>query len=264
MKISRQLTRTKYIALLCIGLAINTACSKSDPVTEPVVEPPKEEESNTGLYNKLITVRDFAATDKNDGNNAAPTVYYSLETNKGIPETHRQTRNWDIAFSNIFNSHVSGNNGANNTNFGYGNNATGGILIVEKAFDEVTEVPADAEFKVIGDAIGMDQNGDEGNGVGWCLYDFFGILVKQHTSNRETEHVAYALGNGLTLLNGKVIKPRTLIVRTAKGNYAKIKPLSMYKDLLKPEQWFKSSPHVFISFDYVLVPKGSKTFEIKP
>ncbi|WP_312398699.1 HmuY family protein [Sphingobacterium sp.] len=264
MKISRQLTRTKYIALLCIGLAINTACSKSDPTTEPVVEPPKEEESNTGLYNKLIAVRNFAATDKNDGNNAAAPVYYSLETNKAMPETHRQTRNWDISFSSIFNSAASGNNGTNNTNLGYGNNATGGILIVEKAFDEVTEVPADAEFKVIGDAIGMDQNGDEGNGVGWCLYDFFGILVKQHTSNRETEHVAYALGNGLTLLNGKVIKPRTLIVRTAKGNYAKIKPLSMYKDLLKPEQWFKSSPHVFISFDYVLVPKGSKTFEIKP
>ncbi|RKO71930.1 hypothetical protein D7322_07385 [Sphingobacterium puteale] len=264
MNISRQLTRTKYIALLCIGLAINTACSKSDPATEPVVEPPKEEESNTSLYNKLITVRDFAATDKNDGQNAAPTVYYSLETNKPIPETHRQTRNWDVAFSNIFNSHVSGNNGSNNTNFGYGNNATGGILIVEKAFDEVTEIPADSEFKLIGDAIGMDQNGDEGNGVGWCLYDFFGTLVKQHTPNKETEHVAYALGNELRLLNGKVVKPRTLIVRTAKGNYAKIKPVSMYKGLYKPEEWFKSSPHVFISFDYVLVPKGSKKFEIKP
>src|SRR5690606_32734469 len=202
MNISRQLTRTKYLALLCIGLAINSACSKSDPITEPVVEPPKEEESNTGLYNKLITVRDFAATDKNDGQNAAPTVYYSLETNKGIPETHRQTRNWDIAFSNIFNSHVSGNNGANNTNFGFGNNATGGILIVEKAFDEVTEVPADAEFKVIGDAIGMDQNGDEGNGVGWLLYDFYGRLVREHAI--QNEHVAYALGSSLTLKSGKV------------------------------------------------------------
>lgn len=262
MNLSRQLNRTKYIALLCIGLAINTACSKSDPVTEPVVEPPKEDESNTGLYNKLITVRDFAATDKNDGNNAAPTVYYSLETNKGIPETHRQTRNWDIAFSNIFNSHVSGNNGVNNTNFGYGNNATGGILIVEKAFDEVTEVPADAEFKVIGDAIGMDQNGDEGNGVGWLLYDFYGRLVREHAI--QNEHVAYALGSGLTLKSGKVIKPRTLIVRTAKGNYAKIRPVSMYKGLYTSDKWFKDSPHVFISFDYVLVPKGSKTFEIKP
>ena len=262
MNLSRQLNRTKYIALLCIGLAINTACSKSDPVTEPVVEPPKEEESNTNLYNKLITVRDFAATDKNDGNNAAPTVYYSLETNKGIPETHRQTRNWDIAFSNIFNSHVSGNNGANNSNFGYGNNATGGILILEKAFDEVTEVPADAEFKVIGDAIGMDQNGDEGNGVGWLLYDFYGRLVREHAI--QNEHVAYALGSGLTLKSGKVIKPRTLIVRTAKGNYAKIRPVSMYKGLYTSDKWFKDSPHVFISFDYVLVPKGSKTFEIKP
>jgi len=262
MNISRQLTRTKYIALLCIGLAINTACSKSDPTVEPIVEPPKEEESNTGLYNKLIKVRDFAGTDKNDGQNAAPTVYYSLETNKGVPETNRQTRNWDIAFSNIFNSHVSGNNGSNSSNFGYGNNATGGILIVEKDFDEVTEVPADSEFKLIGDAIGMDQNGDEGNGVGWLLYDFYGRLVREHAV--QNEHVAYALGKGLTLLNGKVIKPRTLIVRTAKGNYAKIRPVSMYKGLYNPAEWLKDSPHVFISFDYVIVPKGSKTFEIKP
>ncbi|WP_343559117.1 HmuY family protein [Sphingobacterium sp.] len=262
MNIARQLNRTKYIALLCIGLAIHTSCSKSDPTVEPVVEPPKEEESNASLFNKLIQVRNFAGTAKNDGNNAAPTVYYSLETNKGILETHRQTRNWDIAFSNIFNSHVSGNNGTNNTNFGYGNNATGGILIVEKAFDEVIEIPADSQFKLIGDAIGMDQNGDEGNGMGWLLYDFYGKLVRDHTI--QNEHVAYALGNGLTLKSGKVIKPRTLIVRTAKGNYAKIKPVSMYKDLYTSDKWFKDSPHVFISFDYVLVPKGSRTFEIKP
>ncbi|WP_077432978.1 HmuY family protein [Sphingobacterium sp. CZ-UAM] len=262
MNIARQLNRIKYIALLCIGLAIHTSCSKSDPTVEPVVEPPKEEESNASLFNKLIQVRNFVGTAKNDGNNAAPTVYYSLETNKGILETHRQTRNWDIAFSNIFNSHVSGNNGTNNTNFGYGNNATGGILIVEKAFDEVTEIPADSQFKLIGDAIGMDQNGDEGNGMGWLLYDFYGKLVRDH--NIQNEHVAYALGNGLTLKSGKVIKPRTLIVRTAKGNYAKIKPVSMYKDLYTSDKWFKDSPHVFISFDYVIVPKGSKTFEIKP
>ncbi|MDM1296417.1 HmuY family protein [Sphingobacterium sp. N143] len=262
MNIKRKCNRLTYIALLGISLATSASCSKSDSPTEPVVEPPKEEESNADLFNRLVQVRNFAATDKNDGNSAAPTVYYSLETNKGIPETHRQTRNWDIAFSNIFNSHVSGNNGSNNTNFGYGNNATGGILIVEKAFDEVIEIPADSEFKVIGDAIGMDQNGDEGNGIGWLLYDFYGRLVREHAV--QNEHVAYALGNGLTLQNGKVIKPRTLIIRTAKGNYAKIRPLSMYKDLLTADKWFKDSPHVFISFDYVLAPKGSTTFEIKP
>lgn len=262
MNISRQLTRTKYIALLCIGLAINTACSKSDPVTEPVVEPPKEEESNTSLYNKLISVRNFAGTDKNDGNNAAPTVYYSLETNKSIPETHRQTRNWDIAFGNIFNSFTSGNNGSNNSNYGYGNNATGGILILEKAFDEVTTIPADTDFKTAGDIVQLDQNGSLGLGIGWILYDFDGDIIRNGAY--ENQHVAYALGNGLTLKNGKVIKPRTIVIRTAKGNYAKIKPLSMYKDLLKQEEWFRTTPHVFISFDYVLVPKGSKTFEIKP
>lgn len=262
IRISTYLTLLKSISILCLGLVLMVSCSKSDTPTDPSVEPPKEEESNTALYNKVIKVRNFPGTEKNDGANAAPTVLYSLETNKGIPQSHRQTRNWDIAFGNIFNSHASGNNGSDKTNYGYGNNATGGILIVEQDFDTVIDIPNDSQFKTIGDAIGMDQHGDEGNGVGWLLYDFHGQLVREHST--QNEHVVYALGNGLSLKSGTMIKPRTLIVRTAKGNYAKIKPISIYKDKFSPDSWFKDTPHVYISFDYVIVPKGSKSFEVKP
>lgn len=254
-----------HLGALCLLFIISfAACSKSDdPTPEPGTEEPDDDDKPTdeGIFYKLIRVENFQGTSDDNFESAAPTIYYSLENNKPMEDAYQQTNRWDLAFGGLLNSFVSGNNGSNKTNVGYGSSSKGGIAIVEKAFDEVTEVPADSEFKTGGHLIGTDDYGEFGEGVGWYLYDFGGIIVRDGAY--DDMHVAYALDRPLTLKDGTVVGPRTVIVRTAKGNYAKVKLISLYKDLFERELWKRSSPKVYFTFEYVVVPAGSTTFEIK-
>ncbi|WP_437917725.1 HmuY family protein [Sphingobacterium sp. LRF_L2] len=255
----------KRLSLFFIGfilLGSISSCSKSNSDDDqPTEEVPEEEASNPELFNTLVRVNNLQASQESSSETDASPIYFSLETNKELTSEHRQTRNWDIAFSGMFTSFMAGNNGTNSGNLGYGNKATGGILVLEQAFDEVTNVPADSEFKTTGDVVGTDNYGDFGEGIGWYLYDFDGTIVRDGAT--ENQHIAYALASSLTLQNGTVVKPRTIVVRTAKGNYAKIKMISCYKDLLTADLWKKDSEKMYFTFEYVLVPAGSTTFEIK-
>ncbi|MFD2969029.1 HmuY family protein [Sphingobacterium bambusae] len=246
-----------FICLFTL-IFMSAACSKDDdPRQEPL---PEEEAADPALFNTLVRVNNLQATQSNE-TSAASTLYFSLETKKQYTAEHAQTRNWDLAFSGLFNSFLSGNNGQNSNNFGFGGSATGGILIVEKSFDEVIDIPSDNDFKTGSTLVGTDNYGDFGEGMGWYLYDFEGSIVRDGAT--QNQHVAYALVNPLTLSNGTVVKPRTIILRTAKGNYAKIRILSCYKDLLEPSLWLKDAPKMYFTFEYVLVPAGSSSFTIK-
>ncbi|MDO7744729.1 MAG: hypothetical protein MUP99_13170, partial [Pedobacter sp.] len=116
-------------------------------------------------------------------------------------------------------------------------------------------------FKTGGTVVGTDKNGDFGEGTGWYLYDFGGRTVGD--GSYEKEHVAYAIADGLTLANGTKLPARTIVLRTANGNFAKIKMISCYQNAFTPETWFRTTPHMFFTFEYVLAPKGSTKFEIK-
>ena len=247
----------KQLAIFTLVILLFMSCSKSeDP--EPEVPP----ESETVPYYKLQRVENFAV-ETDDANPTAnkPPAYFSLENKKEILATFAKTARWDVSFSGLYNSFLAGNNGTDATNLGYGGSGTGAILILEKSFEEVTDVPAAALFKTKGTLIGTDSNGDFGEGIGWYLYDFGGSTVGDASANKQ--HVAYALGNGITLSNGTQLKPRTIVVRTAKGNYAKIRMISCYQNAFTPASWYRNTPHMFFTFEYVLVPKERTQFEIK-
>lgn len=254
----------KYLLIFVLGfslLAGLSSCSKD--ADEPVVEEelPDEETADPALFNRLIRVDNVKATQENNTSGGVSPVYFSLETKAVKSEEHRRTRNWDLAFSGMFNSFLSGNNGTNSSNLAAGGAGTGGILIIEKPFEEVLDVPSDTEFKTAGDLIGTDNYGDFGEGTGWYLYDYEGTIVRAGAT--QDQHVAYALSAALRLQNGTEVKPRTIVLRTAKGNYAKIKMLSCYKDQLDPALWKKDGEKMYFTFDYILVPAGSKTFSTR-
>ena len=202
------------------------------------------EEMPTNYY-KLRRVENFAPVVA-----GAKTAYFSFETKSEVPATSEKTEDWDLAFGGTSVSFMSGNNGIDAANYGAGNPTIGGILVLEKPFDEVTDVPADADFKTAKDVVGMDKEGAFSTTIGWYLYDFTG-LVKGDGSARK-KHVVYAMP-----------EKRTVIVRTAKGDYAKIKMISCYKDALTADKWFSDVPFMFYTFEYVVVPKGSTKFEVK-
>ena len=255
-----------YFCLLMLAIITGlTSCGKKE---NTVPEKEKEEEvteeempANETLFYKLNRVENIPATQENNSSSDATPVFYSLDNKIILGATHQKTRNWDLAFGGLFNSFLSGNNGSNNTNLGKGSTAEGGILILSESFDNVINIPADSEFKTGGNLIGTDDYGYFGEGTGWYLYDFNGNIVRNGAE--EDQHVAYTLYNGLTLKDNTVISPRTIVVKTAKGHYAKIKMISCYKDLYNPEDWKKSSPKMYFTFEYIMVPKGSTKFEIK-
>lgn len=252
--------------LLCLPALLYcfafSACSEKD--TPPV----EEEETVTpvaeNMFGKLITVSNFSggAMTGNPGNEEDQ-LLYSLEQNKEISLNKIATMQWDISFSNIFKSFLSGNNGSNATNFGYGNKAKGGIMLLEKSFDEVIDIPADHEFATVKEAFGTDENGDFGQGKGWYLYDGSGTLVRD--GSYDNQHIAYPLDKPLVIKqsngNQKTLGARTIVVRTAQGHYAKVRIRSVYKDKIERDTWQRLDPKPFITFDYVLAKAGSSTFD---
>ncbi|WP_126972702.1 HmuY family protein [Gynurincola endophyticus] len=249
--------RTLWLLMLTVLLAF-TACSKDDDN-----EPDPEPEPTADFYYKLHRVENFAV--ENDDSNptqAKPAVAFSLYNKQEVPTSYLKTNRWDISFSNLYNSFLGGNNGADLNNAGYGGASRGGILILEKHFDEVTEVPANAVFRTASGIIGTDDSGAFGEGIGWYLYDFGGNIVGDGTIQKQ--HIAYALSEGVTTNDQLTVKPRTIIVKTAKNDYAKIKMISCYKNLFTPEEWYKDAPKMFFTFEYVVIPGGETKFEIKP
>ncbi|MDR7211452.1 HmuY family protein [Flavobacterium piscis] len=262
MKKTKALIKKIPQGILAIFLitALFTACSSDD---KPAKENTETEIPDTGLFYKVISVKNYQGS-TSDENPTAPsaTLYYSLEENKAVDGSYKKTKKWDLAFGGLYASFLSGNNGSNTQNNGSLAGGIGGITIVEKHFNDVVDVPADSEFKTGIDLIGTDDSGSFGNGMGWYLYDFGGEVVTNGTDPQKA-HVAYALGEPLTIANGSVIPARTIILKTANGSYAKIKMISVYKDVYTPAEWFKDTPHMYYTFDYVMVPAGSTKFEIK-
>lgn len=235
--------------LFAIGIGLLVSCSKSGGDNNPNPVDPEPIPVDT-IYGKLITVRNLkpAITDDSDptGTNR-PAMYFSLEDNKEVPAEYAKTRRWDISFTGIYNSFIGGNNGSKNGNLGFGGPGKGGIYIVKQKFEDVKSVPEDMLFRAESGVYGTDDSGDFGAGTGWYLYDFSGTIIGN--GKPEKQHVVYPIAE------------RTLIVRTAIGNYAKIKMLSLYENELDPAKWFKNTPHPYFTFQYVILKNGNKKFE---
>lgn len=261
---------TKTFALMLLGTFVLMGCSSDngDSNNNPVVVdddmPPNDDDTPpvTANYYKLIRVENFGY-DLENGNQFEDkaTLYYNLIENKEAPSSLRKTSKWDVAFSGLYSSFMSGNNGGDSKNFGYGTSNVGGICILEKPFNEVTDIPEDSQFKTGSEIYGTDENGDFGQGKGWYLYDFSGTIVRDGSLNNQ--HIAYALGDALKLNNGNTVPARTLVVKTAKGDYAKIRMISVYKNIFDRANYTKDAEKMYFTFEYVVVPKGSTRFEIK-
>lgn len=239
------MTTTKYwiAAMACVALGISS-CSK-DKTTATTV-------AGDTIYNKLITVKNFAG-DTSDTDHTK--FYFSLEKNRPAPDDSLLTKGWDVSFSGTFNTSIGGNFGTDNTtgaSFGTGGTGAGGVLIMTKAFADIAQVPTDSVFSTKAAAFGLDAAGFAGSGTGWAVYDFAGNL-------RATLGFG---GNGATQAHTVWARPdRTIIVRTAAGNYAKVQIISLYKDA--PAEPVTKDAAPYFTFQYVIAKPGTKDFTIK-
>lgn len=225
----------KTFALLMLTAGVLSSCKKDK---EPNVDEPTH-------YYKLERVENFAPAVAD-----ATSFYFNFETKKEVAATQVKSTDWDLAFGGSMVCALSGNNGTDEANYGVGSSAKGGVLVLEKSFDQVTDVPVDADFQTGKNLIGLDKTGAFATTTGWLLYDHYGTIRGEGKDDKKS--VAYAMSEN-----------RTVVVRTANGDYAKIKMISCYKDLFTADKWYKDSPKMFFTFEYVVVPKGSTKFEIK-
>ncbi|WP_126245912.1 HmuY family protein [Chitinophaga rhizosphaerae] len=136
---------------------------------------------------------------------------------------------WDIAFTQEYNSYVVVNNGAFTGTPGAGGPGKGAMVIVEKPYDQVTEAPSDETFENNGvHGVGWDS----GNGYGWFFYSL-------------SNHICVP------------VKNRTFVLRTASGKYAKLALLNIYKGnppVVTDLFW----PAPYLTFKYFVQTDGSR------
>ncbi|MBT1689051.1 HmuY family protein [Dawidia soli] len=249
-----------------IAFFVLAACSSDDPAPADEADDPDNDVPVTGIYTIANLAADTLAT---SSGNATP-LYYSLEQNKAVPASQVQTANWDIAFLSIYNSSIAANNGSATSSPGYGGPGKGGLYLLqyedideqyydeggkplkalparslfEDAFNRTTSVAVADEDFLTGKRIDLDYFG--GTKSGWAYYDFYGQMYPDRPSD-EKAHICYAL-------------PRPILVRTARGNYAKVILYSMYKGA--PEDPDRSHKAGFLTFKYAIQKDGSKNLDI--
>lgn len=153
--------------------------------------------------------------------------FFSLETNKWIPNSDSATSKWDLAFSGTTIR-------VNNTTGGTGN---GGAFVYVGTFDALTSVPQDSVFRI--DNHPTSYAIAKGSGKGWYNYD--------------------GATNLLTPIPGRV-----LVIRTASGKYAKVEILNYYRGGVTPlasaSDEIKISEQRYYTFKYTYQSNGTTTF----
>jgi hypothetical protein len=174
-------------------------------------------------------------------------MFFSLERFSSIGIAYRSTDRWDLSFSGMYGTNISANNGTR-AGFGYGTSAIGGMVVLDAAYDDVTEVPDENLFKYPG-VSGLDDQGAFGQGLGHLVYTFFGNPFRPDKMKDQDNpdpaaqvevnkyiHMMYCLSRKTadTFKAVKVLRPRTLIIKTARGNYAKMEMQSVYDGITDP------------------------------
>lgn len=227
----------------------------------PEIELPTESGDMVEFYKTHKVTNWYVKVNFDDSQEGLHEHYYSLEYGKERDRTYQKTDLWDISFSNMLNSFLGANNGKSTSSYGSGGPGQGGILILEEAFEDVIDIPSDTEFKTGKDEITNDGMGDmanDPNDIGWYIYDWEGTIMGDGSPDKQ--HTTYALGNPMQLGNGSDSPLRTIVVRTAQGNYAKVKIISCYKDAETQDKMVKDAPKMYYTFEYTLVPKESTKF----
>jgi len=148
---------------------------------------------------------------------------------------HLKSTEWDLAFTNFYNSTVYVNNGSMEGNPAFGNQSKHKIILLKQNYDAVTTAPSDAEFdKSSINSFGMIL--DESS-PGWYNYSLVSHLVT-------------------------VMPNRTYVIRLSNGKYAKLQIVNIYKN--NPQgvtdlNW----PAPYFTFKYYVQEDGSKNLKTK-
>lgn len=235
----------KYYAFLLAIVTFFGACSKGDDVQpeEEVILTVIDQYTSINEANEVIYIKDLPGSINNRYNSGHIDVFFDLEEHQIInsyddnntllelSEAHKQSLDWDMAFTDIYNSYITINNGDIEYSPSYGGTGKGKIIVIDALFDKLDQAPSEAEF----DAFMENQTytGWENfppTDKGWYFYSL-------------ESHI-------MSPISGVVI-----VIKTANGNYAKIEMGSHY--LGSPENPTVNTPAPYFNFRYYVQTDGS-------
>lgn len=186
--------------LLLSTLLVFAACEKDRFSSDPIPDPYSYSVTTSG---NVTTVRNLPAdtiigmTSQGQPFGAGKYSFFSLETGQWIPNADSNSTRWDLAFAGTVVR-------VNNATSGPGN---GGAFVFTGTFESLTSVPVDSTFRVDNHPISYAI--PRGSGRAWYTYD--------------------GPTNLLTPIPG-----RTLVIRTASGQRAKVEILNYYRGGVTP------------------------------
>ncbi|MGE9313638.1 HmuY family protein [Niabella sp. CJ426] len=207
-------------------------------------------------------------------------LYFSLEKINSVHIGYKATERWDIAFFGGSRVNITANNGSRQ-GIGYGSSGIGGLLVLDSAYSTVTTVPDDSRFLTPGNT-GLAGFGEEISPGGYAFYTFFdNIFRRDKIANIDSPdpavaadanlymHMIYCISEDFSkTFTGEygTVKykptPKTIIIRTASGNYAKLEMQSLYKGTMNPMEMRRGTdkPLPYASFRYMVIKKDEKRF----
>lgn len=227
------------------------------------------------VFNRDIVIKNLTGDDVSFTSLMGDPILFSFEKFQRIALPYQVTDRWDIAYGGVFYSQINTNNGRL-AGLGYGSSAVGAVAVVMKPYSEVNEVPDDHEFKAAGYA-SLDELGGIGFGYGHVAFTFEDNMFRRDkiagldspdpliaAEANKYLHILYPLSEDFVRQfpyteDGKEVKPRTFIFRTAKGNYVKFETISYYKNIYDPMDMKRGIPYAY-SFRYMAIKNDERRF----
>lgn len=244
---------------------------------------------NDSVFNREITVLNFQPlegvagiqqpSDRSPLDAEQPSTLFSLERFSRIHPAYTVSERWDLSIGAL--ASITANSGIGRGP-GYGSNAVGGLVVLDTLYSKIKNVPAAIIFEEPGYG-GLDAQGTFSNRIGTTVYTFGGNFIRpDKVINRDSpdpklahealmySHMLYALSEDLIRtfpnaknISGGTLRPRAMVVRTARGNYAKVEMLSYYHDILDPEEMRRGLENFLVgsvSFRYMVIKADELRF----
>jgi len=270
--------RIKYIIVLCGTILGFASCGEVYDLNGYDWEP--ELPLSDSVFNREIYIRNYGDNLPAGHNplDAMDPMLFSLERFSSINLFYKTTERWDLSFSGIFRSNIGVNNGRT-AGIGYGSSAIAEIAILDTPYSKVTHVPENLRFQAPGE-VGLDAQGTLSYEMGHVIYTFGGNFVRPDkvtgydendpvasAEANQYRHMLYCLSEDLITafpkaknIQGKPLRPRTIIIKTARGNYAKLETQSIYKGITDPILMRRGYEVPIFAFRYMLIKADEGRF----
>lgn len=235
----------RYAIVLIATTALFQACSDGeDPKPGELVLKPMDAYTSIDEATGTIYVKDLPGAVGNTYESGHLSVFFNLKEHRiinpygetgailDLPEAQQKSAEWDIAFTEVYNSYITVNNGEVEDSPGYGGPGQGKLIVLDALFDELNEAPSEAEFDAF-----MEEQTSTGwedfppGDKGWFFYSL-------------QSHIMSAIAGV------------TIVVKTADGKYAKIEMGSLY--LGSPDNPTVNTPAPYFTFRYYLQEDGTR------